>query len=1144
MRVLLKICVFLTGLGLMGPGVSISTAAEAGSSGQTRSLRTNLDSPVLFTRRGSYKGIHIYDTCYQWHPGGGIYVLENPWDPPGKHKVHAIVDEKSENSLGRGMYFDPDLSYDAKSVLFCFKGEPKGSSSIYEIGVDGKGLRRITNPRADYLPCEKDGSVKSVYCGSHGSLGAAQDLTPAYLPNGKIVFTTMRHNGLVPCNNTGVAIMHTMDPDGSSIFPISVNSETEFDPSVMLDGRVLYGRWEYVDKTALTIQSLWTVYPDGTRETAMYANNMVFPESVLDSRQVFTHPEYVVSTFAKHNSTPRGTIALLDTRMGKNDPKAVFNFSDPKNPTRDTGEACDPYPITKDLILYSDRSGPKHALFLVKRNKGDSLTRELLFADPAIDCHSPILLKPRPIPKLRPSAVDRSKDYGFFTVQNVYEGMPEVPRGSIKQLRVVEETSRVSKTPGRGPFNQTFTISAALAWTAKNYLGVVPVAQDGSAHFRVPAGKMVFLQALDAEGRCVRSMRTFIQAAPGTTRSCIGCHENKKKTFPAQDEQALAIRKEPARLRDESWGSGVLDYPTMVQPILDRHCAACHGGERGFAAGLDLTGGWAEYFNNSYHNLVSRREVQYKATLIAGVCSMNGTSHYSAQIFPPYTIGSPAAPLAKVVVEGALGHKGRFKMSRPERDLILAWIDANGPYHGTWNHTPSAFRVAEWANTKNQLVAEMKAAGCVKCHTTAGRGARFEPDWLNFEKPELSRILRAPLAKGKDGHGEALCREGKVDGAFRRLRIFSTGRYEHAVKPLNKFPVQKWREWDKGASSGEPVMSFADVKNPHYRKMLEIIRAGRKAALANPRLDMPGGERLAISGKHRNIYPVRVPEEPPPVTARQLPSGEVEIRWGLTAHTWGLSAEVHRGDEADFKPGEKTKVARTELGTFFDCIALPSGEYHYAIVFDNGKKRSKPARASLRVDGEKNSHLAPLARTLKTGEAADFFGAGLPQARLVGDAKFVGDNGLQTGPNGYLTYGNVAACNLRPNVPLTVSFEVRARGEGNGSMPVLVSAGRWRESGWFVQSISGRWRWHVGGVDCDGGKSPVPGTWTKMRCLWDGEQAMIYQNDKRVAAVACKPNMHPWNGDLLVGQYSGGVASPYQFAGEIRNLRIEDVVAQ
>jgi len=1106
-------------------------------------LRKQLDSPILFTKRGNYKGIHIYDTCYQWHPGGGIYVLENPADPPEKHRIRAVIDETTGETLGKGMYFDPDLSYDAKKVLFCFKGEPQGSSSIYEIGLDGTGLRRITNPRADYLPCEKDGKVNSVYFGRHGSLGAAQDLTPAYLPDGKIVFTTMRHNGLVPCNNTGVAILHVMDPDGSNIHPISVNSETEFDPSMMLDGRILYGRWEYVDKTALTIQSLWSVHPDATMETAVFANNMVFPEAVLDSRQVFSDPQYVVSTFSKHNSTPRGTIALIDTRMGKNDPKAIFNFSTPKQPTNDRGEACEPYPITKNLILFSDRNGKKNALFLIKRNPDDSLTRELLFCDPNIDCHSPIPVKKRPLPMMRASQADRSKDYGFFVVQDVYEGMPEVKRGAIKQLRIVEECSRVSKTPGGGPFNQTFTISAALAWTAKNYLGVVPVEEDGSAYFQAPSGKVIFFQALDAEGRCVRSMRTFVQAAPGATRGCVGCHEDKKASFPAPKVPSIAHRKPPAKLKDESWGSGVLDYPTMVQPIWDKHCIGCHGGEKGFAAGLDLTGGWTEYFNNSYENLVSRREVQYKASLVAGVCSMNGTAHYSSQIFPAYALGSPAAPLGKVLVEGALGHKDRFKMTRAERDLALTWIDANAPYHGTYNATPKAFQLKEWQTVKNNLIAQMNAAGCTKCHNPKGKGGRFEPDWFNFENPEFSRILRAPLAKGGDGYGQALCRDKKVD-AFRRLRIFSTGRYEHAVKPLASFPVQKWRKWDKGPASGKPVISFADTKNAHYQKMLEIIRAGRKSVLANPRLDMPGGPLRAFAGQHRNIYPVRIPDKLPDITARQLDSGEVEIRWGLTTHTWGLVAHVYRGEKPDFEIEEGRKIESTELGWHYDRTALPAGTHYYAVVFDNGDARSKPGRVSVEVDAKKSANLSPSPPTapstaqpaaLARGKA-QAFGKGLPKATPVGGAMFV-DGVLKTGANGYLSYGRVPSANLKSGATLSVSFDVKFSA-GSGQMPVLASAGKWKGSGWFLQAIGGKWRWHVGGVDCDGGKLPEPGTWTTIRCQWDGTYATVHQDGKQVARVPCKPVMAPWTGALLVGQYSADQGIQYQFDGEIRNLSV------
>jgi hypothetical protein len=242
----------------------------------------------------------------------------------------------------------------------------------------------------------------------------------------------------------------------------------------------------------------------------------------------------------------------------------------------------------------------------------------------------------------------------------------------------------------------------------------------------------------------------------------------------------------------------------------------------------------------------------------------------------------------------------------------------------------------------------MAAAGCTKCHSTKGRNARFERDWINLEKPRLSRILRAPLGKGGEGHGEALCRDRKVD-SFRRLRIFSTGRYEHAVKPLSSFPRQEWRKWDKGESSGKPVISFENTEKKHYKKMLAIIVTAGKKALTNPRIDMPRGEVYAIAGRHRNIYPVRIPGKLPEITAEQIPGGEVAIRWGLTAHTWGLFADIYRSDRPGFTLNAETKIARTELGAFIDRSDISPGEYYYAVVFDNEKERSRPARVSVKV---------------------------------------------------------------------------------------------------------------------------------------------------------------------------------------------------
>jgi hypothetical protein len=131
--------------------------------------------------------------------------------------------------------------------------------------------------------------------------------------------------------------------------------------------------------------------------------------------------------------------------------------------------------------------------------------------------------------------------------------------------------------------------------------------------------------------------------------------------------------------------------------------------------------------------------------------------------------------------------------------------------------------------------------------------------------------------------------------------------------------------------------------------MLEIIRRGREAALANPRIDMPRGEVFAIAGRHRNIYPVPIPEVPPALTAEQIPGGEVAVRWGLSALTWGLSADVYRGKRPDFELNDEARIGRTELGGHVDRSPLPPGEHHYAVVFDNGRQRSEPVRVSVVV---------------------------------------------------------------------------------------------------------------------------------------------------------------------------------------------------
>lgn len=834
-----------------------------------------------------------------------------------------MIDSGTPGTLGVGVYTHPELSWDAQKVLFCFKGSPDGNTSIYEIGIDGTGLRRLTDP----------GPSCVGYKGNHNG---QHDIAPAYLPDGRIVLLSTRPSGLVPCNNTGVAILHVMNADGSNLHPISVNFVNEFDPTVLPDGRILFGRWEYVDKNALTIQSLWTVNPDGTQETALYANNMVFPEAILDARPV-PGTSLVVGTLAKHNGPPRGSIAFIDPALGKNNPAAIANLEHPNDPTFDQGDSCEPWPVSADVVVFSGRpSDSKRNVIEIMDRNGH---REVLLSDPEICLHSPMLVKPRPAPPVIPEQIKPGAQTGRFFVQDIYNGLDGVKRGEVKWLRIIEETSRISASTMKGsPYNQTFLVSAALAFSVKNFLGIVPVREDGSVYFEAPAGRALYFQALDADMCLVQSMRTFLQAAPGTTRSCIGCHEDKSKTAPAA-HATEALRGVAEIPRPESWGSGYVDYPSMIQPILDRHCVSCHGGEKGMAGNMDLSGGWTEYFNISYENLVNRRESQLVAWWIAGIDCMNGTAHWSSQIFPPRAHGSGAAPLARLLMNG---HDGKIAgLTRAERDLLMAWIDSNGLYHGTWDSTTNGCAIKNWKTAKDELIAQMQAAGCVRCH---GNGKKesivFEDDWFNFKNPELSRILRAPLPTGSDGLGLGLCRDRKASSEH-RLRLLVEG-YAHAVKPIKDFPRRDIKLFD---SSGEPVPSFSSTADSHYQAMLKIVQNARQQALLSPRIDLPGAE--SIAGEIRQWMSKDLPETLPRLSAEVIEEGMTHLSWPRSADLVGLTFEIHRGKTARFKPGAGTLLGSTTKSDYIDGKAVP-GEPYYALVIVSDAGRSKPIRTRLK----------------------------------------------------------------------------------------------------------------------------------------------------------------------------------------------------
>jgi cytochrome c553 len=438
----------------------------------------------------------------------------------------------------------------------------------------------------------------------------------------------------------------------------------------------------------------------------------------------------------------------------------------------------------------------------------------------------------------------------------------------------------------------------------------------------------------------IQSMRTFVQASPGVTRSCIGCHENKFTTAGNATDFPSILKRTPSKLQPESWGSGFVDYPTMVQPILDRRCVSCHGGADGIAGGLDLSGGWTEHFNISYENLVNRRNNQLTANLIAGIDCMNGTARWSAQIFKPRSHGSGAAPLAEILVSG---HEGQIKdLTRSERDLILAWIDTNGLYYGTWDYSQNSCQLKAYIDAKEALIKQMQSAGCMSCHENKGKFV-FESDWINLKQPEMSRILRGPLAKGEEGWGLENCRIRKVTPGRQRVRMYYTGGYVHHVLPLDSF---KPKEYIPPDTPGEPLITFLSTEDNRYQSMLKIIRRGCREALATPRVDMPGANISA--GLCKKIMPVPAPKVAPLLKAGTQDDGIVQLSWERSAPMIGLTFDLYRHDKPNFKPQKEYLVNTTRLFHYEDMQAA-EGKQYYALIASSGAHRSRQTYAMASV---------------------------------------------------------------------------------------------------------------------------------------------------------------------------------------------------
>lgn len=628
----------------------------------------------------------------------------------------------------RGGVRDPHLHYDGKKILFSYRPGGTEAYHLFEIDIDGTNLRRLTD-------------------------GPDNDIEPIYLPDGGIMFCSTRAHRFVPCWRTQVAVLYRCDGDGKNIRMISNNAEQENTPWLLPDGRVLYMRWEYVDRNQLLFHHLWTVNPDGTG-VMVYFGNQHRGLVMLDAKPI-PGTEKIVASFSPKHGLPEhmGVPTVVDPRCGPDDMSRARPIT--KRRFRD------PYALSEsDYMVADDRGlywmdGQGHVETIFRPRPG------------GLPPHEPRPLRSRPREPALSNRVQTSDDTGRFVLYDVYEGrnMRGVRRGEVKKLLVLEQLPKPANFSGG---QEPLTIGGTFM--LERVLGTVPVEPDGSAYFEAPAVRSVFFVALDEHDLSVKRMQSFTTVQPGEVVGCVGCHE-RRVLAPHMRNAATpqAIRRPPSRIEPFESLPDVLDFPRDIQPILDRHCVSCHNPDRR-EGGVDLCGDMTPLYTTSYWTMFERGLV---------VDGRNGMGNRA-----PRTVGSSASPLMKLID----GSHHDAKLSERERRLVWLWIETGGTYPGTYGALGSGMVAVD-------LPEKVFRRRCAECHTAkkpsyrnVKKGAfyyqfgRREPPqplltsiqdiilirhlayfqlgesrlyqaYCNLSRPGKSLFLQAPLAKASGGLG-------------------------------------------------------------------------------------------------------------------------------------------------------------------------------------------------------------------------------------------------------------------------------------------------------------------------------------------------------------------------------------------------------
>ncbi|MCH5375587.1 MAG: SUMF1/EgtB/PvdO family nonheme iron enzyme, partial [Planctomycetes bacterium] len=554
-----------------------------------------------------------------------------------------------------------------------------------------------------------------------------------------------------------------------------------------------------------------------------------------------------------------------------------------------------PYPLSDKYFLVACQPTAQSlwGVYLV-----DVFDNMLLLAEsPGYALLEPMPLRATPRPPSIPSKVDLERRDGVVYLADIYagDGLKGVPRGAVKRLRLISYHYLFSGMGG-----PQGVVGMEGPWDIKRIVGTVPVQEDGSAIFRVPANTPIAVQPLDADGKALQLMRSWFTAMPGEVLSCVGCHESQNTSPPSKS--TLAASRPPVEIEPWYGPPRGFSFAREVQPVLDRYCVGCHDGQQksaGSGVAFDLRGLESITDYTSVYHYGAHDAGHFSTSYVAlhrFVRRPGLESDY--HLLMPMEFHADTTQLMQLLDKG----HHHVQLDAEARDRLITWIDLNAPFHGTWTEIAGAERVQPLAQRRRELL-KRYADVDLDPEAEAQREPRSKIDPLLPEMEPAADPVPVDCPGWPFDAAEAQRRQGEF-GPSRRTVELTDG----IVMELTLIPPGEFIMGSADGDVDERPQTRVMIDKPFWMGRLEVTN--QQFAAFDPQHDSRVESRFAMQFGVRGFY-VNGPEQPVVRVSWQQAMGFCEWLSRRTGELFTLPTEAQweyacrAGTETSFYYGDR-----------------------------------------------------------------------------------------------------------------------------------------------------------------------------------------------------------------------------------------------